>query len=148
MEFSGAAMRMARIAAMLVVALLAGVPESGAQSFKWWQDEKSKAVFGLSVDQVTRLEEIFQTSLQKMRPHYDELSKQERALSALIEKPEATESEVARLAEQVERLRAELGLARTLMLFRLDRVLTPDQRAKLKDFHESRGRSRGPGERR
>ena len=141
-------MRMARIAAVLVVTLLAWVPESGAQSFKWWQDEKFKAVLGLSVDQVTRLEEIFQTSLQKMRPHYDELSKQEGALSALIERPEATESEVARLAEQVERLRADLGLARTLMLFRLDRVLSPEQRVRLKVFHESRGRSRGPGERR
>lgn len=142
-------MRMARIAAIVVVTLLAWVPESGAQSFKWWQDEKSKAALGLSSDQVTRLEEVFQTSLQKMWPHYEELSKQERALSTLIERPESTEAEVERLAGQVERLRADLGLARTLMLFRLDRVLTSEQRVKLKELHASRerGRSRGPGDR-
>ena len=142
-------MRVARIAAIVVVTLLAVVPELGAQSFKWWQDEKSKAVLSLTGDQVTRLEVIFQTALQQMRPHYEELSRQEKALSALIEKPESTEAEVERLAEQVESLRADLGKARTLMLFRFDRVLTPEQRGKLKELHASgeRGRPRAPGDR-
>ena len=142
-------MRVARIAAIVVVTLLAVAPELEAQSFKWWQDEKSKAVLSLTGDQVTRLEEIFQTALQQMRPHYEELSRQEKALSALIERPETTEAEVERLAEQVESLRADLGKARTLMLFRIDRVLTPEQRVKLKELHASgeRGRSRGPGDR-
>ena len=142
-------MKAVRILALGVLLLLAAAPRAGAQPFKWWQDEKSKVKVGLTDEQAARIEGIFQASGQKMRPAYEEFSRQENLLSALIEKADATEVEVMRQADQVESLRAELGKARTLMLFRVDRVLTPEQRVRLKELHNSRegGRTRPPGDR-
>jgi len=142
-------MKAARILALGVLLLLAAAPRAGAQPFKWWQDEKSKARIGLSDEQATRIEEIFQASGQKMRPLYDEFSRQDKMLSALLEKADTTEAEVVRQVDQVESLRAELGKARTMMLFRVDRVLTPEQRLRLKNLHDGRegGRGRAPSDR-
>ena len=53
-----------------------------------------------------------------------------------------------RQAEQVESLRAELGKARTLMLFRMNRILTPEQRVEVQRAaarRRDRGATGGPG---
>ena len=142
-------MNVVRILVVAVVVLLGAAPQVGAQGFKWWQDEKSKAKLGLSVDQVAKIEEIFQAAGPQMRSAWEEFSRQDKLLSALIEKPETTEADVMRLSDKVENLRAELGKARTLMIFRMNRLLSAEQRVKVKELHDSRerGRSRPPGER-
>jgi Spy/CpxP family protein refolding chaperone len=140
-------MKVATRAAIAVVILLATAPSAGAQPYKWWQDDKSRTQLGLTTEQATRIEELFQAVMPKLRTSYEELDRRETQLSALIEKAETTEAEVVRQADQVEAMRGELRKARTLMLFRIRRVLTPEQRVKLKEMHDGRERvrSRGPG---
>jgi Spy/CpxP family protein refolding chaperone len=46
-------------------------------------------------------------------------------------RPDASEAETLRLAEKVESVRARRNVARTMMLVRMFRVLTPAQRRAL-----------------
>ena len=63
----------------------------------------------------------------------------------------ADEAAVMAHVDKVESTRTEANKARVLMLYRMNRVLTPDQRIKLKALHDKRESSRrgsGPPDRR
>jgi Spy/CpxP family protein refolding chaperone len=131
-----------------------GGPPGGLQRAKWWQDDRIKADLRLAPEQSARIEEIFQAALTRMKPVADDLVKREEQLSNLIYGNDVTEAEVLKQAEQVEALRATLGKSRTLMLFRMRRVLSAEQRTKLADIQaqdrerrQGRPPDRGPGER-
>jgi Spy/CpxP family protein refolding chaperone len=130
-----------------------GPAEGIPQRFKWWQDEKIKAELHLSLEQSARCEEIFQASYVKLKPVADDLGKREEQLSNLISGNDVTETELLKQADQVEALRSQLNKSRTLMLFRMRRVLSAEQRAKLVEIQkmqmerDRRGRpDRQPGE--
>jgi Spy/CpxP family protein refolding chaperone len=114
---------------------------------KWWQDAKWRAALGLSADQVARIEEIFVAAGPKMRDGYRQLEPLEEQLSKMISGDGITEVEVLRQLDRIEAIRTELSKERTLMVFRIRRVLTPEQRAKLAEMqsrHSDRGRGRTP----
>jgi Spy/CpxP family protein refolding chaperone len=135
-------MNVARVIGVALLALLASVPRAGAQSSKWWQDDKTKAELGLTADQATRIEEVFQTTLVPQRKRLEELNRREKEFSALLLRDDVTEAQVMREAEQVESLRGALRKARTLMLFRINRILTPEQRIKVNEMDDRRDRDR------
>jgi Spy/CpxP family protein refolding chaperone len=119
----------------LVIALL--VPAAaGAQGFKWWQSDKFKADLTLAPDQITRLEEVYQGLLPKLTAGKEELDRLETGLSRLIAEGTAPEAEVMKMVDQVEHSRAELAKTRTLMIYRMHRILTVEQRAKMNALHE------------
>ncbi len=134
------------LALMLLATSLAGA--SSNQSRKWWHSEDFQRQLGLSAQQSEEIEAIFQASVPRLRALKAELDKAEAALSDLIAEARVEEAQVVRQIDRVEAIRSDLSRARTLMLFRMHRVLTPDQRAKLKDLHgehhrrDSSGRGR------
>jgi Spy/CpxP family protein refolding chaperone len=74
----------------------------------------------------------------------DELDRLEARLSRLIER-DAEETEIARYIDRVETARANVNKTRSLMLVRMRRVLTPEQRVRMKELEEEankRGTSR------
>jgi Spy/CpxP family protein refolding chaperone len=111
---------------------------------KWWQDQKSKAELNLTAEQSNRIEEIFQASFPKLREGYNELDRLESKVSKQMSADQTTEAELLRQVDAIESVRSELSKTRTLMLFRMQRVLSPEQRAKLDEMHR-RDRPRGPG---
>lgn len=120
-----------------------GGPTQGPpQRYKWWQDEKVKAELKLAPEQSARIEEIFQANFAKMKDVVDELNRREEQLSNLISGPDVTESELLKQTDQVESLRGTLSKARTLMLFRMRRVLTAEQRSKLVEIQKAQERER------
>ena len=129
-----------------VLALLAWAAAAGLASAQsrtpWWKDEKSRAELKLSDEQSAQIDVIFKDSWQKMRSSYEELGKREEQLSALVSGPDTTEADVVRQVEQVEAVRGELNKIRTVMLYRMHRVLTPDQRLKLEEMRRDRDRER------
>ena len=60
-----------------------------------------------------------------------ELEKQEAALSRLLTESNDDEAVVVRTIDRVEAARSALAKTRTLMLYRMHRLLSPDQRARL-----------------
>ena len=119
----------------LVVALM--VPAvAGAQGFKWWQSDKFKSELTLSTDQIVRLEEVYQALRPKLTAGKEELDRLEGGLSKLIAEGVAPEGDVMKMVDQVEHSRAELAKSRTLMIYRMHRILTVDQREKMNALHE------------
>ena len=81
-----------------------------------------------------------------MRPRQKELVErlrvEEEALAAIMQAPDAAEWEVTLQIDRVETTRSALSKTRTLMLYRMHRVLAPPQRDALHDLWERRRRSR------
>src|SRR5436305_15123225 len=115
-----------------------------APRFAWWQDEQYQRHLGLTSDQVSRLEAIWQTALPELRKGRDDLDRQEAELSRLIE-VNADETVVTHQVDKVEAIRAHLNKARTLVLLHHRQLLTPEQRVKLKAMRDrDRERARAP----
>lgn len=115
-----------------------------AQGFKWWQDENAQRKLELTADQSRRIEDIFQSVLPELRRRKRQLDSLEQELSRLVEsaQEEKEDTMIALQVDRVEEARAELNKARTLMLLRIRRVLTPEQRAKLSTTHHDLARQR------
>lgn len=115
------------------------------QRAKWWQDEKIVADLRLTADQAARIDEIFQTFFAQMKGTAEDLTRREDQLSRLISANDVTEAQLLKEADQVELLRGTLAKARTLMLFRMRRVLSADQRTKLVEIQKAQEQERRAG---
>ncbi len=122
--------------------VVAGAQPSAAQSYKWWQAENFQKGLSLSQEQIDRIEAIFQTALPQLRAQKSALDKLERALSRVITDSTSDEAAVLQAAERMEAARAEMSRTRTLQLFRIRRVLSDEQNAKLKEMHDHDRRER------
>lgn len=139
-----------RVAAVLlsILCLPGGVlsgqePQHQQQRRKWWQDEQYKTELGLTVQQSESVEATFQSSLPKLRAAKQQLDSLEADLSRLIRERTADEVVVAAQIDRVEAARAELSKTRTLMLYRIHRILTPEQNTKLQALHDRWEKERG-----
>ena len=119
-------------AALLLLALAASV---SAQSFAWWKDEQFQKEVGLTADQCTRIDNVFQTTLPRLRQGKEELDRLQAELSQLIE-ANADEAAVVKQIDRVEAQRAMLNKTRTLMLLHEHQVLKPEQLVKFKAEYE------------
>lgn len=121
----------------------AGDPRGGPRRgpAKWWQVYKNE--LRLTPEQCSRIDAVFEATFPQLRASYEELNKREEQLSTLISANDATEAQVLRLADQIEAIRSELSKTRVLMLFRMRRVLSPEQRNKLQELQKEQERDRG-----
>jgi Spy/CpxP family protein refolding chaperone len=102
---------------------------------KWWIDEPMRSELGITDQQSAAVEQLWQKTIPKLREARDRLDKLEEQLSQMI-RDASDEATVVAQIEKVENTRSEANKARTLMLYRMNRVLTPDQRVKLKAMHD------------
>ena len=142
MNFSAISPRFAALAVLLAgTAVLLGSPVS-AQGFKWWQSDTFVRGLGLTQDQSTKIEGIFQKTLPALRQQKAALDKSEADFNQMVEASD--DAQVMAQVSVVEAARSELNKSRTMMLLRMRRVLTPDQRVKfvmLQQQTRNRGRS-------
>jgi Spy/CpxP family protein refolding chaperone len=136
-----------RISAVAVAgALLAGPVEAGqGRTHKWWQSEQVKAELALTPEQSAQVEQIFQAAMPKLKATKTELDRLEAELSKTIADGGVDEAQVTLKIDRVEATRSELGKLRALMLYRVHRVLSPDQRVKLKALNARSERNRDRG---
>ena len=130
---------------VLAAVLLAVPPVASAQGFKWWQNERFKEELELTAEQITRLEGLYQSTETTLRAQKQALDRREEKLSKVIADPASDEPAVMQASDRVDAARNELSRTRTLMLFRMRRILTDEQNAKMKQMHErDRSRDRRP----
>lgn len=98
---------------------------------KWWIDPQLRQQLGITDGQSKQVDEIWQRMLPDLRKLREQLDKLEGDLSNMIQDG-AVESTVTAQIEQTENTRAQLNKGRTLMLYRMNKLLTPDQRTKVK----------------
>lgn len=132
---------------LFVLCLVLAAPRQvSAQPMQWWKLEPVKNEIGLTAEQSTRIEAIFQESMVELRQKKTELDHLEGKLSNLIETM-ADEAQVTRQIDRVETVRGAMNKARTLMLLHIRQELTAEQRVKLNAVYarweqERRGRER------
>jgi Spy/CpxP family protein refolding chaperone len=118
-----------------LIAMMFAAPTAAQSGFPWWKDEKVVKELGLTLDQSTRIENAFRTTLPQQRQSKEELDRQEAELSRLIES-NADEAQVVRQIDRVEGIRANLNRTRTLTLLHMRQVLTAKQNARFKVVYE------------
>jgi Spy/CpxP family protein refolding chaperone len=110
----------------------------GEHRVPWWKALDTRAELGISDKQSKDIDDIFLETLPGLRAAKDELDKLDDAVTKLIKEGTADVSVVARQVGQAEQARANLTTKRTVMLYRMHRLLTPEQRVKLDAMFERR----------
>jgi Spy/CpxP family protein refolding chaperone len=104
---------------------------------KWWTDPQDRATLGITDQQSVAVEALWQKSLPDLRNGWQQLHMMEETLNDMI-RNSADEQAVIAQIDRVEDMRARVEKGRQLMLYRMNRVLTPDQRDKLKALRDRR----------
>jgi Spy/CpxP family protein refolding chaperone len=109
---------------------------ASAQGFKWWQTERFQKELALTPEQITRIEGIYQTTEPLLRAQKQAFDRREEKLSKVIADPKSDEPAVLQATDRLEAARTEISRTRTLMFFRIRRVLTDEQNVKITAMHE------------
>ena len=126
----------------LAVVLPPAVDAGASQRYKWWQSDAVRTELELTDRQSAELEDIFQTMRPRLRELIERLRVEERVLAASMRAQDAAEWEVTLQIDKVETTRSALGKTRTLMLYRMHRALTAEQRDALQELWERRRKTR------
>jgi Spy/CpxP family protein refolding chaperone len=103
---------------------------------KWWIDQKLRAEFGISDQQSALVEQIWRKSAPPLSEAREKVRKLEEILAQLTRDDSIDEAKIIAQIEQVEQMRAEANRQRTLMIYRMNKILKPDQRAKVRAYYE------------
>jgi len=104
------------------------------ERFKWWL--YNKAELGISEQQSAEINQVFETTIPKLREARQQLDKAEDELSRMIKEHKADVATLSVLLDRVESARSIHNKTRTLMLYRMHLVLTADQRQKVQAWRE------------
>ena len=108
----------------------------------WWKDPKDMAEIGLTAAQSAEIERIFRAGIDQMKPMRELVNEMERGVDATARANTADIEAYARQVRQVEHKRGELNTARTVMLYRMRRVLNAEQNVKFQALFDRRDAER------
>jgi Spy/CpxP family protein refolding chaperone len=117
-------------------------PKTGADApkpkmaHKWWRDPDTRAKLGITDKQSAELDGIYHSFYGALKSGTHEVERYQRDVSQIMADPASTEPDVLHAIDKLEMAKARLSRTRTLMLYRMHRVLTPEQRAKVKKLQE------------
>jgi Spy/CpxP family protein refolding chaperone len=133
----GAVMFRAIFLSILILFTASAVPAvphegvGGQQQVPWWRAEKTKAELGLTNEQAAKIEEIWQSVRGRLRSSMEEHQRLDEQFQKLMADPSVTEDQVVLQLAKVQAARNEADRQRVVMLFRMNQVLTAEQRTKL-----------------
>jgi Spy/CpxP family protein refolding chaperone len=110
----------------------------GEHRVPWWKAPETRAELNITDRQSKDIDDIFQETVPSLRAAKDDLDKLDDAVTKLIKEGTADVAVIAAKVAQAEQARATLTTKRTVMLYRMHRLLTPEQRAKLDAMFERR----------
>jgi Spy/CpxP family protein refolding chaperone len=121
-------------------------PDQPHQRPKWWVEPKLRQEFGITDQQSAAIDAIWKKDYAMRVERNERLEKLEAVLSQMIlSVPD--EAVINAQIDKVEAARSEANKSRVLMLYRINKVLKPEQRAKVdakaKAMREQRDRGRG-----
>jgi Spy/CpxP family protein refolding chaperone len=119
--------------------------DKAKRSHKWWLAEESRAEFKITDQQSRDLEAVFQQLLPVLKTNKSDLDREEKAMAQLLAAATSNEATVMQAIERVESARSALSKTRTLMLYRMYRLLSAEQRAKVQAYHERKAQEGNSG---
>ena len=121
---------------LVLSAIVVAVPGVASAQGRWWQSERFQKELGLTKEQITRIDGIYQSTTPLLRAQKEAFDRREEKLSKILADPKSAEAMVVQASDRLEAARNEMGRTRTLMIFRIRRVLTDEQHLKLNQMHE------------
>lgn len=121
---------------LVLSAIVLAVPYVASAQGRWWQSERFQRELGLTQEQITRIDGIYQSATPLLRAQKQAFDRREDKLSKILADPKSDEAMVVQATDRLEAARNEMGRTRTLMIFRIRRVLTDEQHLKLNEMHE------------
>ncbi len=113
---------------------------------KWWVGPPAQEL-GLTADQSKRIEDIYQSMFPRIQASMQDVDASQKELDKIIAGDKTTEVDVVRQLNLVQVARNEVNRQLVLMLYRMNRELTPEQRAKAKALRDRREQERREGRR-
>ena len=99
------------------------------ERLKWWLYDRAELAI---TDQQSRdINQIWESTIPKLRESRHELDRAEEELSRTIKEHKADIAAVSGLLDRVESARSQHNKTRTLMLYRMHLLLTAEQRTRL-----------------
>lgn len=130
------------VGAMLICLVAVDAVALHAEEYKWWRDPTVQQELGLTAAQVRSLERVFASTQAEQRRIGKALGQMESRWQQEVVLAELDEFGLVALVDKMEAMRANRNATRTLMLSRMYRTLSPEQRLRLRDIHEARERVR------
>lgn len=96
---------------------------------KWWLYDRTE--LGITDQQSREINQIFESTLPKLRETRQETERAEEELSRAIKEHKADLATISSLIDRAESWRSQHAKVRVLMLYRIDLLLSADQRSKL-----------------
>ena len=134
---------------ILAIALMAPGPSAeagshwpsglGAHHGKFWKKGDFRRKLELTEDQVRSLEQIFARNEQTLADLEADVEKKKTDFDALLADDRDDDKRIMAEVDLLEKARANLGKARVTMLLAMRKILTPEQREKLRHEHREDG---------
>jgi Spy/CpxP family protein refolding chaperone len=120
-------------------------PKAAAEKakHKWWRSDEMRAEFGITDAQSIEIEKIFQSFYGALKSGMEDVDANQQKVSKMLADASASEVDVIAAIDRLEGAKAGLGRTRNLRLYRMYRVLTPEQRVKVKKFQEHKDAASG-----
>jgi Spy/CpxP family protein refolding chaperone len=109
----------------------------------WWKDSRIAQEIGLSDQQTTQIEKIFQDHRLQLVDLHANLEKAEIAMEPMMQADQPNEQQITSQIDKISQARAALEKSNALMLLGIRKVLTADQWKKLQTTERER-RERAP----
>jgi Spy/CpxP family protein refolding chaperone len=119
---------MFRVVACVAVCLFAISVQAQSTHYKWWLAHDIQTQLHLTSLQVKKINDVFESTLAVRRAQRQELDTLDRQLDALLDNAAAEDRDAEALIKRVEDAHARRNVARTMMLYKMRQVLTPEQR--------------------
>lgn len=111
-------------------------PPQGQPRKPWWTDETTKKELALTAEQAKTLDQIFTSTKDELSGYWEAYQRENKELDRLIDESKVEQWVVLRQIEKTEAQRSNFNKLRVMTLYRMHRVLTPDQRTKLQQIRD------------
>jgi Spy/CpxP family protein refolding chaperone len=118
----------------------APVSQADRERWKWWLYDRAE--LSITDRQSAEINQIFESTIPKLREARHELDRAEQELSQTIKEHTADLATMSILVDRVENARSQHAKMRVLMLYRMHLILSPEQRTKLGALRERQERER------
>jgi Spy/CpxP family protein refolding chaperone len=105
---------------------------------KWWRSPELRAEFAITDAQSTELDRIFHTFYASLKSGMEDVDRYHKDVSKIMAEGSSSEVDVLHAIDKLEAAKASLARTRMLMLYRMYRVLSPEQRIKVKKYQEQK----------
>ena len=105
---------------------------------KWWRSPELRAEFAITDAQSTELDRIFHSFYASLKSGMEDVDRYHKDVSKMMAEGSSSEVDVLHAIDKLEAAKASLARTRMLMLYRMYRVLSPDQRIKVKRYQEQK----------